>query len=56
MGEKDIVAILQRLDELMHDDPRTAATETLEVVHVTVHRLMQNMSVIVDGEGMHFFL
>jgi hypothetical protein len=49
-GEKDIEAVLQRLDELTHDDPLTAATQTLEVIY----RLMENMSVVMDGEETSF--
>jgi hypothetical protein len=40
------------MDELTHDDPLTAATKTLEVVH----RLIQNMSGVMDGEGTDFIL
>ena len=45
-GEKDVVAILQRLDRLTQDEARTTAAQTLEVVH----GLVQNMRVVMEGE------
>jgi hypothetical protein len=45
-GEKDIEAILQRLDRLTQDEARTTAAQSLEVVY----GLVQNMSVVMDGE------
>jgi hypothetical protein len=47
-GEKDVEAVLQRLDRLTHDEARTTATQTLQVVH----GLVQNMNVVMDGEQM----
>jgi len=32
-GEKDVEAVLQRLDRLTQDEARTAAAQTLEVVY-----------------------
>ena len=48
-GEKDVEAILQRLDRLTQDEARTTAAQTLEVVH----GLVQNMRIIIDGEQAH---
>jgi hypothetical protein len=45
-GEKDVEAVLQRLDRLTQDEARTTAAETLEVVH----GLVQSMRVVMDGE------
>ena len=42
----DIETALQRKDELTHDDPLSAATQTLEIVY----RLIQDVSVVIDGE------
>ena len=46
LGERDINAVLQRLDRLTRDGARTAATETLKVVH----SLIQGIRVVMDGE------
>jgi hypothetical protein len=46
LGEKDVEAILQRLDRLTQHEARTTAAQTLEVVH----GLVQSMSVVMDGE------
>jgi hypothetical protein len=46
LGEKDIEAVLQRLDRLTQDEARTTAAQNLEVVH----GLVQNMSIVMDGE------
>ena len=46
LGEKDVEAVLQRLDRLTQDEARTTAAETLEVVH----GLVQNMSMVMDSE------
>lgn len=48
-GEKDIEAVLQRLDRLTHDEARTTAAQTLSVVH----SLVQGMRVAMDGEQTH---
>jgi len=45
-GEKDVDAVLQRLDRLTEDEARTTATQTLEVVY----SLVQSMTAIMDGE------
>ncbi len=48
-GEKHVEAALQRLDRLTQDEARTAAAQTLEVVH----GLVQNMTMVMDGEQLH---
>ena len=45
-GDKDIEAVLQRLDRLTQEEARITAAQTLEVVH----GLIQNMRVVMDGE------
>jgi len=45
-GEKDVEAILQRLDRLTEDEAWTCAAQILEVVY----GLIQSMSVIMNGE------
>jgi hypothetical protein len=45
LGEKDVEAVLQRLNRLTQDEARTTAAHTLEVVY----GLVQNMSVVMDG-------
>ena len=45
-GEKDVEAVLDRLDRLTQDEARTTAAQTLEVVY----GLVQNMRVVTDGE------
>jgi ribosomal 50S subunit-associated protein YjgA (DUF615 family) len=45
-GEKDVEAILQRLDRLTQDEARTTAAQTLEVVY----GLVKNIGVVMDGE------
>jgi hypothetical protein len=49
-GEKDVEAVLQRLDRLTHDEARATAVHTLEVVH----GLVQGMRVVLDGKQMHW--
>jgi len=49
LGDKDIEAVLKRLDRLTQDEARIAATQTLEVVH----GLIQNMKVVMDGEQIY---
>ena len=44
--EKDVEAILQRLDRLTRDEALTAAAQTLQVIH----GLVQGMRVVMDGE------
>jgi len=46
LGEKEVEAILQRLDRLTQDEARTTADQTLEVVY----GLVRNMNVVMDGE------
>jgi hypothetical protein len=48
-GEKDIEAVLQRLDRLTQDEARMTAVQTLEVVY----GLVQNMKEVMDGEKIH---
>ena len=45
-GEKDVEAILQRLDRLTQDEARTTAAQTLEVVY----GLVKNIGIVMDGE------
>jgi hypothetical protein len=45
-GDKDIEAVLKRLDRLTQDEARNTAAQTLEVVY----GLVQNMTVVMDGE------
>ena len=45
-GEKDVEAVLQRLDRLTQEEARITAAQTLEVVH----RLIQNTRIVMDGE------
>ena len=45
-GDKDIEAVLQRLDRLTQEEARITAAQTLEVVH----GLIQNMRAVMDGE------
>ncbi len=44
-GEKDVEAVLQRLDRLTEDETRTTAAEILRVVHA----LVQNMNLVMGG-------
>ena len=46
LGEKDVEAILQRLDRLTLDEARTTAAQSLE----TIYGLVQNMRMVMDGE------
>ncbi len=45
LGENDTEAVLQRLDRLNHEEARTTAAQTLEVVY----GLMKNMKLVIDG-------
>jgi hypothetical protein len=49
-GEKDIKAVLQRLDRLTQAEAQTTATQTLEVVY----GLIQNMREVMESEQMHY--
>jgi hypothetical protein len=44
--EKDIEAVLERLDRLTQDEARTTAVHTLAIVH----GLVQNLREFIDGE------
>ena len=44
--EKDIEAVLERLDRLTQDEARTIAVHTFAIVH----GLVQNMREFIDGE------
>jgi hypothetical protein len=46
-GEKEVEAVLHRLDRLTQDEARMTAAQTLEVVY----GLAQNMRVVMDGES-----
>jgi hypothetical protein len=46
LGDKDVEAVLQRLDRLTLDEARITGAQTLEVVY----GLIQNMRVVMDGE------
>ena len=45
LGEKEVEAVLQRLDRLTQDEARTAAAQTLDVVY----GLVQNMKTVIEG-------
>jgi hypothetical protein len=45
LGEKEIEAVLQRLDRLTQDEARMTVTQTLGVVH----SLVGNMKVVMEG-------
>ena len=49
LGEKDVEAILQRLDRLTLDEARTTALQILEVIYC----LVQNMTAVMGSEYMH---
>jgi len=49
LGEKDVEAVLQRLDRLTLDEARTTALQTLEVIY----GLVQNHRTVMDGESMY---
>ena len=46
LGERDVEAVIQRLDRLTLDEARITAAQTLEVVY----GLVQNVKVVMDGE------
>ena len=46
-GEKEVEAVLHRLDRLTRDEARTTSAQTLEVVYGFV----QNMRMVMDGEA-----
>ena len=45
LGEREIEAVLERLDRLTVEESRTTATQTLNVVH----SLVNNMEVVMEG-------
>ena len=49
LGDKDIEAVLKRLDRLTQDEARITATQSLKVVY----GLVQNMKVVMDGEQIY---
>src|ERR1700756_3105888 len=49
LGEKDVEAVIQRLDRLTQDEARITAAQTLEVVY----GLVQNMRAVMDGGEIH---
>jgi hypothetical protein len=49
LGEKEVEAVLQRLDRLTLDEARITAAQTLEVVY----GLIRNMRLVMDGEQIH---
>ena len=49
LGEKDVEAVLQRLDRLTLDEARTTALQTLEVIY----GLVRNHRIVMDGESMY---
>jgi hypothetical protein len=46
LGEKDVEAVLQRLDRLTLDEARATTAQSLEAVY----GLVQNMRVVIGGE------
>jgi hypothetical protein len=48
-GDKDVEAVVQRLDRLTLDEAQITAAQILEVVY----GLTQNMRVVMDGEQIH---
>ena len=49
LGEKDVEAVLKRIDRLTKDEARITAAQTLEVVH----GLFQIMKRVMEGEQIH---
>ena len=45
LGEKDTEAVLERLDRLNHEEARTVAAQTLEIVY----GLVKNMKLVMNG-------
>jgi hypothetical protein len=48
-GEKDVEAVLQRLNRLTQEEAKLTAAKTLEVVY----GLVQNLRVVTDGEQIY---
>jgi hypothetical protein len=49
VGEKKMEAMVQRLDRLTQDEARQTVSQILKVVHA----LVENMRVVMVGEGIH---
>jgi hypothetical protein len=49
LEDKDVEAVLQRLDRLTQDEIRNTAAETLKVIY----GLFQNIGAIIEGEQTH---
>ena len=49
LGEKDVEAVLQRLDRLTLDEARATAAQSLEAVY----GLIQNMRILIGGEQLY---
>ena len=45
LGENETKAVLERLDRLNHEEARTVAAQTLEIVY----GLVKNMKLVMDG-------
>src|ERR1700761_6670782 len=45
LGENETEAVLERLDRLNHEEARTVAAQTLEIVY----GLVKNMRLVMDG-------
>ena len=49
VGEKNMDAMVQRLDRLTQDEARQTVAQVLKVVH----GLVENMKVVMEGEKIH---
>jgi len=49
VGEKEMKAIVQRLDRLTQNEARHTIAQILRIVH----GLIENMKVVMDGEQIH---
>ena len=49
VGEKNIQAMVQRLDRLTHDEARQTVAQILKVVH----GLVESMKVVINSEQIH---
>ena len=52
LREKDVEAVLQRLDRLTLDEARTTTAQSLEAIY----GLVQNMRMLMDGEEVLLYL
>jgi hypothetical protein len=50
LGEREIEAVLQRLDRLTQEEGRMTVAQTLEVVH----GLVNNVKVVMNGTRVYF--